>query len=73
MEELFLQCLNLSIRASYMILAVLLIRLLFPGAERKYMVWLWIMVGIRLICPFSFPHQVNIPTPRSFHMASIKK
>ena len=69
MEELFLQCLNLSIRASYMILAVLLIRLLFPGAERKYMVWLWIMVGIRLICPFSFsflptilPHSEVIPS-----------
>ncbi len=73
MEELFLKCLNLSIRASYMILAVLLIRLLFTKAERKYMVWLWIMVGIRLICPFSIsslptilPHTEVIPTDIAF-------
>ena len=69
MEELFLECLNLSIRASYMILAVLLIRMIFAKAGRKYMVWLWIMVGIRLIFPFSFsalpsvlPHTEVIPT-----------
>lgn len=69
MEELFLTCLNLSIRASYMILAVLFIRLLFSKAGRKYIVWLWIAVGIRLICPFSIsslptllPHTEVIPT-----------
>ena len=55
MEQLFLTCLNLSIRASYMILAVLLIRLLFSKAGRKHIVWLWIAVGIRVICPFSIP------------------
>ncbi|MBR3349500.1 MAG: hypothetical protein IKG55_05430 [Solobacterium sp.] len=69
MEEMFLTCLNLSIRASYMILAVMLIRLLFSKAGRKYMVWLWIAVGIRLICPFSIsslptvlPHTEVIPS-----------
>ena len=54
MEELFLKCLNLSIRASFMILAVLLLRMIFAKAGRKYIVWLWIMVGIRLVFPFSF-------------------
>ena len=54
MEAVFLKCLNLSIRASYMILAVLLIRILFSSAPKKYFVWLWAAVFIRLVFPFAF-------------------
>lgn len=63
MEELLLKCINLSIRASYMILAVLLIRMIFAKAEKKYMVWMWILVGIRLICPLSIPALPSVLPP----------
>ncbi len=54
MDNLFLDFLNISITASYIILAVILIRLLFPKLPRKFICVLWAIAGIRLVLPFSF-------------------
>lgn len=54
METLFLKILNMSITASYVIPAVLLLRLLLCKAPKKYSYLLWSVVGFRLICPVSF-------------------
>ncbi|MBQ7933314.1 MAG: hypothetical protein IJ327_00800 [Lachnospiraceae bacterium] len=54
MEKLFLTMLNMSITGSYVILAVLLVRLLLSKAPKKYSYLLWSVVGFRLCCPVSF-------------------
>ncbi len=53
MDTLFLDFLNISITASYIILAVILIRFLFPKIPKKFICFLWAIAGIRLILPFS--------------------
>ena len=53
MAELFLTVLNLSISASYGILAVLLLRRLLKKAPKWIAVVLWGVVALRLIFPYS--------------------
>ncbi|MBR3781207.1 MAG: hypothetical protein IKK63_08420 [Clostridia bacterium] len=53
MNTLFLDFLNISITASYIILAVILVRLIFPKLPRKFICILWAIAGIRLVLPFS--------------------
>ncbi len=53
MSELFLTVINMSLSASWLILAVLILRLLLQKAPKWLHVLLWGMVAIRLICPFS--------------------
>ena len=53
MGEIFLKLLNLSITASWLILAVLGIRLLFRKIPKWITCLLWGVVAIRLIFPFS--------------------
>lgn len=54
MEKLFLTIVNMSVAASYVIVAVLLLRLLLKKAPRKYSYALWIAAAFRLCCPVSF-------------------
>jgi beta-lactamase regulating signal transducer with metallopeptidase domain len=54
LEKLFLQILNMSITASYVILFVIVVRLLLKKAPKIFSYALWSVVFFRLICPFSF-------------------
>lgn len=54
MEALFLKLFNMSITASWLVLAVVILRLLLKKAPKAVTVFLWALVGIRLVCPFSF-------------------
>ncbi|MBR5474293.1 MAG: hypothetical protein IKU83_02665 [Lachnospiraceae bacterium] len=54
MVEVFRAVLNMSITASYVIVAVLCVRFCLRWAPRKYSYWLWSAVGFRLCCPISF-------------------
>lgn len=54
MLKLFLSILNMSISASWLILAVILIRYLLKKVPKSLTCMLWILVGIRMILPFSF-------------------
>lgn len=51
MDRLFLVTLNMSISASFCILAVILVRLLLMRAPKIFSYLLWAVVIIRLICP----------------------
>lgn len=51
--ELFLKIFNMSITASWLVLAIVILRLLLKKAPKAINCFLWILVGIRLICPFS--------------------
>lgn len=52
--DAFLNAVNMSVTASYVILAVILVRLLLKKLPKKYSYFLWSAVGFRLIFPFSF-------------------
>lgn len=54
MEAVFLKLLNMSIAASWLVLAVLILRMLLQKAPKAIRCVLWGLVGVRLICPFSF-------------------
>lgn len=51
MVNLFTQLLNISILASYLIIAVIAVRFLFKKVPKSIMCILWILVGIRLVLP----------------------
>lgn len=53
MEKIFIEVFNLSISAVYLILAVILTRALLRKAPKNMICILWLLVGIRLIMPFS--------------------
>lgn len=53
MEAVFLKILNMSITASYLVLAVILARLLLKKAPKFITVILWGLVAVRLVCPLS--------------------
>lgn len=60
MEAVFLKLFNMSIAASFMILAVVLLRALFKKAPKALRPVLWALVGIRLICPFSLESALSL-------------
>lgn len=60
MSEFFLNIVNMSISASWVVLAVLLLRLLLKKAPKWVNVLLWGIVAIRLICPFSFESAFSL-------------
>lgn len=60
MGEIFLKLLNLSITASWLILAVLCIRLLFRKIPKWITCLLWGVVVIRLIFPFSIESAFSL-------------
>ena len=53
MSDLFLQIVNMSITASYIALAVILLRFLLKKAPKWIMSILWGFVALRLVFPFS--------------------
>lgn len=60
MGELFLKIVNMSISASYLVLAVLLLRLVLKKAPKWVSVLLWGFVAVRLICPVSFESVLSL-------------
>jgi len=53
MDLLFVKALNMSISASWLVLAVMVLRLLLKKAPRWIHVALWALVAVRLVCPVS--------------------
>lgn len=65
MAKLFLDVLNLSIAASWLIFAVLILRLMLKRFVPKWTVCLvWALVGIRLVIPFSFESELSLVPSR---------
>ena len=53
MEAVFLKLLNMSLTASVLVVAVLLLRMLLKKAPRWSICLLWGLVALRLICPYT--------------------
>ena len=60
MSEFFLKIVNMSISASWLVLAVLLLRLILKKAPKWVNVLLWGIVAIRLVCPFSLESALSL-------------
>ena len=60
MTEVFVGVLNMSLMASCMIVAVLLVRLVFRRVPRALFCLLWCLVGVRLIFPVSLESQFSL-------------
>jgi beta-lactamase regulating signal transducer with metallopeptidase domain len=50
----------MSITASWLILAVLVLRLILKKAPKAILCALWVIVAIRLICPFSLESALSL-------------
>lgn len=66
MTNIFLSVLGLSIKASYVIVMVLLIRFLLKKSPRIFSYLLWLVVAFRLVIPFSFESQYSL-VPNNVH------
>ena len=60
MNEFFLEFLNMSLKASYVILAVIIVRFLMKKAPKKYSYALWAVAAFRLVCPVSFQSVISL-------------
>ena len=60
LSEVFLKVVNMSISASWLVLAVLLLRLVLKKAPKWVSVLLWGFVAVRLICPFSIESMLSL-------------
>ena len=60
MSGFFLNIVNMSISASWIVLAVLLLRLLLKKAPKWIIVLLWGIVAVRLICPFTIESVMSL-------------
>ena len=67
MSDLFLKIVNMSISASWLVVAVLILKLVLKKAPKWVNVLLWGIVAVRLICPFSFESALSlIPSAETF-------
>lgn len=73
MGNLFLKLLNMSIAASWLILAVVVLRFLLKKAPKWIVILLWGIVALRLVVPFSFESALSlIPSAETFNAHNIQ-
>ena len=78
MSDIFIKIFNLSLTASYIVIAVALLRLVFKKAPKWISCLLWGLVGIRLVLPFSFESVLSLipskaPIPENITTEAIPK
>ncbi len=64
MESLFLNMMNISITATWLVLAVLVVRLIFRKAPKWTFCLLWGLVALRLVMPFSIESALSLVPSR---------
>ncbi len=60
MNELFLKMINMGVTATYLALAVILIRAIFRKAPKRVFPFLWGLVVLRLLFPFSIESPLSM-------------
>lgn len=60
MQQLFLKLVNLSISASVLVVAVILLRYMLQRAPKWVRCFLWAFVAVRLLIPFSFESNLSL-------------
>ena len=74
MSAVFLKVLNMSITASWLLLAAVIIRFLLKKAPKWISCLLWAIVAIRLICPLSIESALSLipssePVPQDIELS----
>ncbi len=73
MSAFFLNLLNMSISASFIVLVIILLRLIFKNVPKYIFCILWGFVAIRLICPFSLGSSLSlIPNSQEIEKALLR-
>ena len=73
MAAVFLKLLNLSISASWLVLAVLVLRLVLKRSPKWMNVLLWGIVALRLVLPFSIESALSlIPSAETVRPAAVQ-
>ena len=70
MVDVFLKVLDMSVTASWVILAVMAARVLIRKAPKKYSYALWVVALFRLLCPVSLQSVVSAFNFRPFRQAA---
>lgn len=60
METIFIKIFNMSVAASMLIIAVILLRLILKNAPKWTRHILWLLVGLRLVIPFTFESPFSL-------------
>ena len=60
MDAVFLKIVNMSLTASWLVLAVIALRLLLKKAPKALRCALWALVAVRLVCPFSIESALSL-------------
>ncbi len=60
MDNFFLTLINMSITASWLALAVMLLRLVLKRAPKAIICVLWALVAVRLVCPVFFESGISL-------------
>ena len=60
MDAVFLKILNMSFAASWLVLAIMLLRLVLRKAPRWIVCFLWAFVALRLLCPFTVESALSL-------------
>ena len=64
MSDFFRNVLTASFHGSIVILAVLALRLVLRRAPKKYVCFLWVLAGLRLLMPFELQSSLSLqPEP----------
>ena len=71
MNELFRNILTASFHGSIVILAVLVLRLVLRRAPKKYVCFLWVLAGLRLLMPFELQSSLSLQ-PEPIEVAPIR-
>lgn len=59
-EGLFLSVVSRGVEAAYLICAVILVRILLKRVPKRILCILWMVVGLRLICPFDLESTFSL-------------
>ena len=69
MESLFSNILTASFHGSIVIAVVILLRLVLKKAPRKFICFLWLLAGLRLLMPFEIQSSLSLqPVPEVLHL-----
>ncbi|MDY6180406.1 MAG: M56 family metallopeptidase [Candidatus Faecousia sp.] len=71
MNDFFQNVLTASFHGSIVILAVLVLRLVLRRAPKKYVCFLWVLAGIRLLMPFELQSSLSLQ-PEPIEVAPIR-
>ena len=71
MEIIFTKIFNMSVTASILIIAVILLRLILKNAPKWTRYILWLLVALRLVIPFTFESPISlVPNAQAINSAT---